>query len=64
MAAAPPREEGGGQGEAHRAAHVARLVRSPRRWVTLIELETNLREAFTFKNLFIHFAKPAPKHGN
>ena len=33
VAAAPPREEGGGQGEAHRAAHVARLVSSPRRWV-------------------------------
>ena len=33
MAAAAPREEGGGQGEAHRAAHVASLVRSPRRWV-------------------------------
>ena len=33
VAAAPPREEGGGQGEAHCAAHVARLVRSPRRWV-------------------------------
>ena len=34
LAAAPPREEGGGQGEAHRAAHVARLVSSPRRWVS------------------------------
>ena len=33
VAAAAPREEGGGQGEAHRAAHVARLVCSPRRWV-------------------------------
>ena len=54
MAAAAPREEGGGQGEAHRAAHVARLVRSPRRWVSLIERETNLREAFTFKNLHIY----------
>ena len=53
VAAAPPREEGGGQGEAHRAAHVARLVSSPRRWVSLVELQTNLREAFTFK-IYLH----------